>query len=106
MTQATPALPPGVDFSVQEAMSAGQLQELLRQDFNGPQLAQANVVVSKPLMPWLMTISGGLNIYGDIHFWETELDVRRIETADDFLLLVKQLHTSFDRAATQVGRPA
>lgn len=104
MNAPAPALPAGVDFSMQEALTAEQLQHLLRQEFNGPALANVNVVVSKPLMPWMVTLSGALNIYGDIHVWELELDIREIETADLFMLLVKQLNLSFDKAAESLSK--
>ena len=98
------ALPPGVDFSMQEAMSAAQLQHLLRQDFTGEVLANANVVAAKPLMPWMLTISGAFNLYGEIQYYETELDIRMIESADDFLTLVAQLNKAFDEVAEKVKK--
>ena len=106
MNQPAPTLPAGVDFTTQEAMTAPQLQHLLRQDFNGPELANVSVVVSKPLMPWMMTLSGGLNIYGNVHFWETEIDIRAIEKTEDFLNLVGDLHKVFARAADSVSKGA
>lgn len=100
----TKALPPGVDFNAQEAMTAEQLQHLLRQDFTGEILKNANVVVAKPLMPWMLTISGAFTVYGQIQYYETEIDIRLIESADDFLLLVKRLNEAFDQAASQVSK--
>lgn len=110
-TQA-PALPAGVDFTMQEAMTAEQLQHLLRQDWCGEILRGdpkdpgrgANVVVSRPLRPWMVTISGAFMVYGQIQYYETEIDIRLIEKADDFLLLVAQLNKSFDKAAETLAR--
>lgn len=97
-----PALPPGVDFNMQEAMTPQQLQHLLRQDFNGPNLAGCEVVASKPLMPWMVTISGAINIYGEIKYWDTEIDIRTIENADGLLKLAAALNASFDEAAKRI----
>lgn len=101
-TNTPPKLPAGVDFSVQEALTAGQLQMLLRQDFNGVQLSKCTVEVISQLAPWDMKITGGLEIYGQVHVWEAVIDVRNIERAEDFLLLVKQLHRTFDQAAEKL----
>ena len=89
---------------MQEAMGAAQLQHLLRQDFAGEILKNVNVVAAKPLMPWMLTISGAFTLYGEVQFYETEIDIRQIETADDFLLLVNQLNASFDRAAEMASK--
>ncbi len=94
-------LPPRVDFSLEEAMQPEQLQHLLRQFGN---LSGAVVTRKTELQPWMLTIEGALFIYGEAHFWETEIDIRDIEGADNFLTLVNSLNASFEAAASKAGR--
>jgi hypothetical protein len=94
---------PPIDFSIQEAMSTDQLQHLLRQFSN---TSNAVVEVSNPLTPWMYSITGALFIYGEAHVWDTEIDIRFIETADDFLKLLNQLNESFEKAAEHAGKGA
>ena len=107
-----PALPPGVDPSLQEAMTPQQLQHLLRQDWTGEILRGdkndphrgAQVVVKDELTPWMVTITGAFNLYGQIKVYATEIDIRMIEDADDFLALVANLNKAFDEAAAAAKR--
>jgi hypothetical protein len=89
-----------VDDSLQEAMTPEQLSHLLDQD----ELLKGASVTRDPLVPWNFTLKGAVNIYGEIHMWETTIDIRLIETADDFLQLVYQLKTSFEKAAALLAK--
>lgn len=94
------------DPSLQEAMTAEQLQYLLRDKDGpgGPNLREANVTVPRPLAPWQMLISGALNIYGNPYFWEVEIDIRTIERAEHLIALCDKLNRSFDEAAEKLSK--
>lgn len=94
------------DPSLQEAMTAEQLQFLLR-DPNGPggpNLREANVTVPRPLAPWMFLVSGALTIYGEHRFWEVEVDIRTIETAQHLIDFCGKLNQSFDLAAEKIAK--
>ncbi len=104
MTQDVPRifeLPSFVNLQLKEALQPEQLQHLLRQFGN---LSGAVVTRKTELEPWRFTIEGALFIYGEAHFWETEIDIRDIEGADNFLTLVNGLNASFEAAAKKAGR--
>lgn len=90
------------DFSLQEAMHPHELQHLLR-ELSPASLGGAVVdypsETSKEITPWMVKISGAINVYGETLYWETQQDIRYFEKAEDVLLLVDQLNKSFDKAA-------
>ncbi len=94
-------LPPQIRPELAEAMTADQLQGLLRQFGN---LSGVIVEVVNELTPWVMKITGALFIYGDLHAWDTVIDIRDIEGADNFLTLVNSLNSAFDAAGAQHGK--
>lgn len=103
----TSALPPGVDPQMQEALSPSQLSHLLS-ELAPATLGKGMIQVgfkdeaTQMFEPWLVTIQGAVNILGDTHVWRAEIDIRLIETADDMLKLVDQLHVAFEQAETHV----
>ena len=94
------------DPTLQEAMSADQLQHLLTSPDGpgGPNLRNCFVTVPRPLAPWMFLVSGALNIYGHPYFWEVELDIRTIETAEQFMQFCSKLNESFDQAAEKLSK--
>lgn len=49
--------------------------------------------------PWLVRLHGNVSIHGEIHAFETDLDLREFGGADDLILLAVQLMKSFDAAS-------
>jgi hypothetical protein len=88
-----------------EVVEPWELQGLLRDPMFGLQDSEIEVIVKSDMMPWDATIAGKIDIYGQKHFWSVDIDLRDLRDADSVLLLVSQLHQSFEKAAKQVGRP-
>lgn len=56
------------------------------------------------IAPFLVTISGYVSLYGDIHYFETDLDLREIGSARDLERLVLVLIESIERAEQHVAQ--
>lgn len=52
--------------------------------------------------PWLVTLSGSVMLYGEPHFFESELDLREFGSQSDLMLLVEQLFKTFAAASEKV----
>jgi hypothetical protein len=49
--------------------------------------------------PWLVRLHGTVSLHGEIHAFETDLDLREFGSAEDLLLLANQLMKSFEQAS-------
>lgn len=49
--------------------------------------------------PWLVRLHGTVSLHGEIHAFETDLDLREFGNAEDLLLLATQLMKSFEQAS-------
>jgi hypothetical protein len=49
--------------------------------------------------PWLVRLHGTVSLHGEIHAFETDLDLREFAGGDDLLLLAMQLMKSFEQAS-------
>lgn len=80
-----------------------ELQGYLRQF---EPLKGVNVGYSSPeagqIAPFLVTISGAVSLYGELHYFETELDLREIGSPRDLERLVLVLIESIERAERHV----
>lgn len=78
-----------------------ELQHLLRQweQLSGVTVGYKSAVVATPLM----TVSGFINIRGELKAYETDVDAKDFRSADDVLVLVNSLLRSFEDAARQVA---
>lgn len=56
--------------------------------------------------PWLVKLSGSVTIYGEPHYFESELDLREFGGQDDLMKLVEQLLKTFAAAAQHVNAGA
>ena len=54
------------------------------------------------IAPFLVTISGYVSLYGEVHYFETDLDLREIGSAKDLERLVVVLIESIQRAERHV----
>lgn len=57
---------------------------------------------AEAIAPFLVTISGYVSLYGEIHYFETDLDLRELGSAKDLERLVVALVESIQRAEAQV----
>lgn len=53
--------------------------------------------------PWLVRLHGNVSINGNIHGFETELDLREFNSGEDLLLLASQLLKSFEKASRRTN---
>jgi len=53
------------------------------------------------IAPFLVTISGNVSIYGAVHRFEVDVDLREMGSGEDLERLAALLIESFDRAAKQ-----
>lgn len=77
-------------------LTVADLQSILR---GVAQLSGA--VVTQPFevtAPHVITVAGAINIHGAPHFWETELDLRDLQSRQDIATLIESLLTSFTKA--------
>lgn len=49
--------------------------------------------------PWLVKLHGRVSLHGEIHAFETDLDLREFMSSEDLVLLAIQLLKSFDQAS-------
>jgi hypothetical protein len=49
--------------------------------------------------PWLVRLHGQVSIHGELHAFETDLDLREFSGAEDLILLARQLMKSFEAAS-------
>jgi hypothetical protein len=89
---------------IEEVLNPSEFQHLLRtmgQNLEG-------CIVNRPseLEPHLVDVEGGLQIYGEPHFWSTKCDLRGIKSAEDIFAFIGALEKSFEKAAAQLSRPA
>lgn len=70
-----------------------------------PALSGAVVSVKSEIAPWYMHVGGAVAIYGQVHFWETEIDARGFKSADDIMDFAGLILKSIEKAATTVGQP-
>lgn len=54
------------------------------------------------LAPWLVKLHGQVSIYGELHAFETELDLKEFGGQQDLMKLAKALLMSFAGAAQSV----
>ena len=86
-------------------LTAPEVQAFLRQF---EPLKEVSVEEQSTLIfaPWLVKLSGTMTIYGEPHYFESDLDLREFGGADDLLKLVQQLLKTFAAAAQQVNLKA
>lgn len=86
-------------------LTAPEVQAFLRQF---EPLKEVNVEEQSTLIfaPWLVKLSGSVTIYGEPHYFESDLDLREFGGADDLIKLVQQLLKTFAAAAQQVNLTA
>ena len=79
-------------------LTAFEVQKFLRryEALKHVNVSERNEVV---YAPWLVKIHGEVNIYGEHHVFETEVDLKEIGGVDDLEFLAKQLMKSFSAAA-------
>lgn len=53
-------------------------------------------------VPYLVTLSGSVMLYGEPHFFESDLDLRQFGGNEDLLKLVEQLLKTFAAASEKV----
>ena len=53
-------------------------------------------------VPYLVTLSGSVLLYGEPHFFESELDLREFGGSEDLMKLVEQLLKTFAAASEKV----
>jgi hypothetical protein len=56
---------------------------------------------AEAIAPFLVTISGLVSLYGAVHRFEVDVDLRKMGSGKDLQLLAAVLIESFDRAAEQ-----
>lgn len=56
------------------------------------------------IAPWLVRVHGIVPIHGEVHAFETELNLNEFGSPNDLLLLAKQILKSFE--AAELGRKA
>lgn len=56
--------------------------------------------------PWLVKLSGTVKIYGEPHYFESDLDLREFGGSEDLMKLVEQLLKTFAAAAQHVNLSA
>lgn len=49
--------------------------------------------------PWLVRLHGRVSLHGEIHAFETDLDLREFSGIQDLILLANQLLKSFEQAS-------
>jgi hypothetical protein len=83
-------------------LQAHELQNFLRQfePLAGVNVRHANELRGA-LAPHVVVIEGAVNIHGEYHVWETEVNLTHFDTGEDLLLLVKSILQSFEKAARQ-----
>lgn len=86
-------------------LTAPEVQAFLRQF---EPLKEVNVEEQSTMIyaPWLVKLSGSVTIYGEPHYFESDLDLREFGGADDLIKLVQQLLKTFAAAAQQVNLTA
>lgn len=77
-------------------LTVRDLENVLRE------VAQLSSVTLKqpwPLyLPEKVDLSGAINIHGQPFFWETQIDLRDLNSREDIVTLIEQLLRSFDMA--------
>lgn len=86
-------------------LTAPEVQAFLRQ-FEPLKEVSVEEQSSLIFAPWLVKLSGTMTIYGEPHYFESDLDLREFGGADDLLKLVQQLLKTFAAAAQQVNLKA
>lgn len=86
-------------------LTAPEVQAFLRQF---EPLKEVNVEEQSTLIfaPWLVKLSGSVTIYGEPHYFESDLDLREFGGGEDLMKLVQQLLKTFAAAAQQVNLTA
>jgi len=56
------------------------------------------------IAPFVMLIRGYITLHGELRAYETEIDTRNLETAEDILKLVGSMVESFNQAAEQIRK--
>lgn len=82
-------------------LTAKEVEKFLRQF----EPLQSVVVEEKSgviIAPWLVKLHGLVSIHGEVHAFETELNLNEFGGQQDLLLLAKQILKSFE--AAELGR--
>lgn len=53
--------------------------------------------------PWHVRLHGQVSLHGEIHAFETDLDLREFGSGEDLLLLATQLMKSFEAASRKTN---
>ena len=86
-------------------LTAPEVQAFLRQF---EPLKEVSVEEQSSLIyaPWLVKLSGSVTIYGEAHYFESDLDLREFGGSEDLMKLVEQLLKTFAAAAQHVNAQA
>lgn len=99
-----PKVPVADGFKVIQVMHNDEVAKALAAV--SPNLSDVKVTTINPLAPEIVRLEGALNIYGDIHVWSVEVDLRGLLKAEDVIQLAGALEASFEKAAATLSRPA
>lgn len=86
-------------------LTAPEVQAFLRQ-FEPLKEVSVDDQSSLIYAPWLVKLSGSVQIYGEPHYFESDLDLREFGGGDDLMKLVEQLLKTFAAAAQHVNLSA
>lgn len=84
-------------------LTAREVEKFLRQ-FEPLRNIQVEEQSSVIHAPWLVRLHGLVSIYGEVHQFETDLDLTEFGGPQDLLKLAEQLLKSFAAAGEQVRR--
>lgn len=59
--------------------------------------------ISQYMMPYIVLIKGGVNLHGEPHVFEAEIDLRYFNSLDDCMRLAKSIYKSLEKAEAQHG---
>lgn len=86
-------------------LTAPEVQAFLRQ-FEPLKEVSVDEQTTLIYAPWLVRLSGSVTIYGEPHYFESDLDLREFGGGEDLMKLVQQLLKTFAAAAQQVNLTA
>lgn len=79
-------------------LTAPQVEAFLRQ-YEPLQHVMVEEQSQMIFAPWLVRLHGQVSINGEIHAFESDLDLREFNSGEDLVLLAVQLLKSFEKAS-------
>lgn len=83
----------------QMTITAAQVQKFLRQ-FE-PLSSVTVAPISEVISPWMVRLHGLVPIHGEVHMFESDLNLLEFKSPQDLVKLAEQLLNSFSAAATR-----